>query len=81
MGGEFGGDLWEIPAYVRLSPFTFYLKLSRCQLTMKKVNALVTQLCPTLCDPVDCTRLLCPRDVPGYTGVGNHSLFQGIFQT
>ena len=40
----------------------------------------VTQLCPTLCDPVDC-RLLCPRDFPGKnTGVGCHFLLK-IFPT
>ena len=34
------------------------------------------------CDPMDCSlfRLLCPRDFPGKnTGVGSHSLLQGIF--
>ena len=35
--------------------------------------------CPPLCDP---TRLLCPWNYPGKnTGVGNHSLLQGIFPT
>ena len=40
----------------------------------------VTQLCPTLCDPMDCSpvRPLYPWDS---TGVGCHSLFQGIFLT
>ena len=40
------------------------------------------QLHSTLCDAVDCspTRLLCPWNSPGKnTGVGSHSLFQGIF--
>ena len=44
----------------------------------------VTQSCPTLCNPIDCSpaRLLCPWDFPGKnTGVGGHSLLQGIFQT
>ena len=44
----------------------------------------VTQSCPTLCDPVDCSplRLLCPWDSPGKnTGVGCHFLLQGIFLT
>ena len=44
----------------------------------------VAQSCPTLCDPMDCkfTRLLCPWDSPGKsTGVGSHSLLQGIFST
>ena len=39
---------------------------------------LVTQLCPTLCDP----RLLCPWDSPGKNArVGCHALLQGIFPT
>ena len=45
------------------------------------LNMLVTQLCPTLCDPLDCSP-------PGFsahgfsrqeTGVGSHSLLQEIF--
>ena len=37
-------------------------------------------LCPTLCDPVDPTRLLCPWNFPfRNTGVGCHFLLQGIF--
>ena len=44
----------------------------------KKV--LVTQLFPTLCNPMDCS--LCPWNSPGKnTGVGCHSLFQGAFLT
>ena len=41
------------------------------------------QSCPTLCEPSDYpARLLCPWDFPGKnTGVGSHSLLQGIFQT
>ena len=39
------------------------------------------QLCPTLCDAMDC-RLLCPWDSPGKnTGVGCHAVLQGIFPT
>ena len=40
----------------------------------------VAQSCPTLCNPMDCRpiRPLCPWDS---TGVGSHSLFQGIFLT
>ena len=44
----------------------------------------VTQSCPTLCSPMDCspTRLLCPWDFPGkHTGVGCHFLLQEIFLT
>ena len=45
---------------------------------------IVVQLCPTPCDAMDCSplRLLCPRNSPDKnTGVGCHSLFQGIFHT
>ena len=47
------------------------------------MKVLVTQLCPTLCDLMDCmqpTRFLCTWDAPGKnTGVGSHSLLQGMF--
>ena len=40
------------------------------------------QLCPTLFNPMDPVRLLCPWDSPGKdTGVGCHTLLQGIFPT
>ena len=40
------------------------------------------QLCPTLCDPMDPTRLLCPWDFSGKnTGDGCHFLLQRIFST
>ena len=45
---------------------------------------LVTQSCPTLCDPMDCSLpdSSIHRDSPGKnTGVGIHSLLQGIFPT
>ena len=42
-----------------------------------KVKVIVAQSCPTLC-----TRLLCPWNSPSKnTGVGYHSLLQGIFLT
>ena len=48
-----------------------------------KVKVLLIQLCPTLCDPIDCSLpVLCPWDSPGKnTGVGCHFLLQGIFLT
>ena len=49
---------------------------------LQEVEVLVAWLCLTLCDPTDHspTRLLCPWDFPGKnTGVGGHSLLQGIF--
>ena len=45
---------------------------------------LVTQSCPTLCDPMDCSPpgFSTHEDSPGKnTGVGCHSLLQGIFPT
>ena len=45
---------------------------------------LVPQLCPTLCDPMDCSPpgSSVHRDFPDKnTGVGCHTLLQGIFQT
>ena len=53
------------------------------QLKRYSVKVLVTQSCLTLCNPmVQPTRLLCPWDSPGNnTGVGGHSLLQGIFPT
>ena len=49
-----------------------------------KVKVLVAQLCPTLCNPMDCNPP--GSSVHGIlqvnnTEVGNHSLFQGIFVT
>ena len=43
---------------------------------------LVTQSCVTLCDPTDCTGSSVHGDSPGKnTGVGCHTLLQGIFPT
>ena len=50
----------------------------------EKVKVSATQLCLTLCEPMDCrpTRLLCPWNSPGKNpGVGSHSLLQGILLT
>ena len=47
-------------------------------------KVLVAQSCPTLCDLTDCTRpgSSVHGDSPGKnTGVGSHSLLQGIFPT
>ena len=59
--------------------------------TLEWVKVKVSQLCLSLCDPMDCslpsssvqpTKLFCPWDSPGKnTGVGCHSLLQGIFFT
>ena len=48
------------------------------------VLCLVTQLCPTLCDPINCSPpgSSVHGDCPGKnTGVGCHALLQGIFPT
>ena len=48
---------------------------------MEKSESEVAQLCPTLCDPMDCS-LLHPWDFPGKnTGVDCHFLLQEIFLT
>ena len=42
----------------------------------------VAQLCPTLCNPMQPKRLLCPWDFPGEnTGVGCHFLLHEVFPT
>ena len=54
----------------------------------RSLKAKVTQLCPTLCNPMDyicvsvCVCVYCPWNSPGQnTGVGSLSLLQGIFPT
>ena len=48
----------------------------------QKVKVLVTQSCPTLCDPMDPTRLLSPVGFPKQEyWVGCCALLQGIFLT
>ena len=49
-----------------------------------EVKVLVAQLCPSLCEPMDCSppppRFFYPWDSPGKnTGMGCHSLLQGVF--
>ena len=42
----------------------------------------IAQLCPALCNPMKPIRLLCPWNSPSKnTGVGCHSLLQGVFLT
>ena len=48
------------------------------------VLGLVTQLCPTLCDPMDCSppgSSVHGDSLGKATGVGCHALLQGIFPT
>ena len=59
----------------------FYLL---CCLFWSCFMCLVTQSCPTLCDPLDCSPpgLSVYEDSPGKnTAVGCHALLQGIFLT
>ena len=59
------------------------LKLS-LQICVQSLLCLVTQSCPTLCDPMICNTpgSSVYGDSPGKnTGVGCHALFQGIFPT
>ena len=61
-------------------PLLWGCNLLRCYATL----CLVTQLCPTLCDPMDCSPPGSPLhgDSPGKTtGVGCHALLQWIFPT
>ena len=59
-----------------------HLKLS--VLCINYVLCLVAQLCPALCDPMDCSLpgSFVRGDSPGkHTGMGCHALLQGIVQT
>jgi len=52
------------------------------QESFMKVKVLVAQLCPTLCDPMDCSPSDCCMNSSGKsTGVDCCSLLQGIFLT
>ena len=52
-----------------------------CAYSVGEMEVSVAQLCPALCQPMDCTpthRLLCPWDSSGKnTGVDSHSFLQG----
>ena len=57
-------EFWELFIYLTYKSLIRYVKVK------------VTQLCPTLCDPMDCS----PWNSPGQnTGVGSLFLLQGIF--
>ena len=62
-----------------------YCKYNQCiHSCFFSVLCLVSQLCLTLCDPIDCSPpgSSVHRDSPGKnTGVGSRSLLQGIFPT
>ena len=68
----------RILEWVAISWYYFLIML----LCLKSV--LVTQSCPTLCDPMDCNSpgSTVHEDAPGKnTGVGCHALLQGTFPT
>ena len=72
-----------VPVGSTLQNQTIELYALHCKRPLKTLLR-VSQSCPTLCDPMDCgpARLLRPGDSPGKnTGVGCHSLLQGIFLT
>ena len=54
-----------------------------CHSTDVKVKVLAAQSCPNVCDPMNSSPpVLCPLNCSGKnTGVGSHSLLQGIFLT
>ena len=67
-----------------LSKFNLALYIKKINVIHHAYACLVTQLGPTLCDPMDCTPLgsSVHGDSPGKnTGVGCHALLQGIFPT
>ena len=64
---------WSDLAHMHIHSFMLL-----CEYIQVKVKVKFAQLCPTLCDPMDYS----PWNSPGQnTGVGSHSLLQGIFPT
>ena len=89
--------MWLIPLSTLVSPHDWQTspKMPTCKflprnmlphtakrtLQMESEKVKVTQLCPTLCNPIDYSPCS-PWDSSGQnTGVGSLSLFQGIFQS
>ena len=76
--------LWSVSITCFMSPITTLSRYIRIECTYCCVVCLVSQSCPTLCDPMDCSP-------PGSSvhgdsrgknpGVGCHALLQGIFPT
>ena len=79
-GNCFPGVVRRVSARVRLPGFESWLC---CFELWKLVQVECAQLCPALCDPVDCSPPgFYPWDSPGKnTGVSCHFLLQGIFPT
>ena len=68
----------------RLSDFHFHFSQQKLIQHCKAIMCLVSQSCPTLCNPMDCSPpgSSVHRDSPGKnTGVGCHALLPGIFPT
>ena len=66
------------------SPLENLKAASRLAKSVLSAKCLVAQLCPTLCNPMDCSPLVSSvhGDSPGKNiGVGCHALLQGIFPT
>ena len=67
-----------------LSPISSALNLAQISLWHHLCCAVLTQSCPTLCDPMDCSLpgSSVHKDSPGKnTGLGCHALLWGIFPT
>ena len=69
----------EYPYAFKCLHISFVYLFSKCV----KKESVVAQSCPTLPPHgLQPTRLLCPQDSQGEnTGLGSHSLLQGVFQT
>ena len=84
-GTDRAGWIW--PGRTSVWPLTRWISFFTDQRgsPVEKVKVLVTQSCPTLFNPMDCSPLgsfFYPWDFPGKnTRVGCHSLLQGIFLT
>ena len=78
--------MWDLSFLTRSQTHVpFIVRQILNQQTMREVLVwLVTQSCPTLCSPMDCSPpgSSVHGDSPGKnTGVGSHALLQGIFST
>ena len=74
--------IFTINFLIPMDILLLYIFVTSFSNSFLKMKVLVAQSCLTLCHPMDCKprRLLCPWNSPGKnTGVGSHSLLQGIF--
>ena len=75
-----------ISQYIHISNnYAIHLKFIQCCISIACVHAKLLQLCPTLCNSMDCSppgSSSVQGDPPGKnTGLGCHTLLQGIFLT